>query len=294
MISFSIIIPLYNKEKAIASTMSSVLNQTYRHFEIVVVDDGSKDKSSDIVNSFEDERIHYFRKDNGGVSSARNYGIQHASYEWLLFLDADDMLEVNALKTFVELMNQFPHHLVYLGNMKLSNCLRCKTMKEFGCVSDNPFKDWMKMRLAPEMGTFVMHNSLVERVGLFDERISCFEDLEFTSRIMDRESIVYTSRPVKTYQEQYSTLSVIPHPVEKEFAYYIDKNRIQGSHWKKMVLAYNVWDTCRHHKNAKDMEGVHFYWKRLRTIFPCYITMYFFYREIRTLLGDRMRMLKRG
>uniref|UniRef100_UPI002666B07F glycosyltransferase family 2 protein n=1 Tax=Holdemanella biformis TaxID=1735 RepID=UPI002666B07F len=88
----SIIIPLYNKESSIRSTIDSVLNQNFSNFEIVVVDDGSTDNSSTIVKNINDNRIHYYYKDNEGVSVARNYGVQKAFGEWVMFLDAGGVL----------------------------------------------------------------------------------------------------------------------------------------------------------------------------------------------------------
>lgn len=87
---FSVVIPLYNKEQYIAKTLESVLNQTFENFEIVVVDDGSTDKSCEIVKSIKDSRIRLICQENGGPSKARNRGIQEAKGELIAFLDADD------------------------------------------------------------------------------------------------------------------------------------------------------------------------------------------------------------
>ena len=75
---FSIIIPLYNKEKFIENTLKSVLNQTFTDYEILIVNDGSTDNSLGKVLQFNDSRIKHFNKENGGVSTARNYGIKKA------------------------------------------------------------------------------------------------------------------------------------------------------------------------------------------------------------------------
>lgn len=88
----SIIIPCYNAEKFIAETIQSVLNQTYTNWELIVIDDGSKDNSSKIVASFLlDPRISYFYQENTGVSIARNNGISKVSGSYIAFLDADDV-----------------------------------------------------------------------------------------------------------------------------------------------------------------------------------------------------------
>src|SRR5690606_38944730 len=94
----SVVIPLYNKEVYIKQTIENVLKQSYQEFEILVVDDGSKDNGPAIVKSFTDSRIKLIQKINGGVSSARNVGIQNAKYEYIAFLDADDIWLPNHLE----------------------------------------------------------------------------------------------------------------------------------------------------------------------------------------------------
>lgn len=98
----SIIIPLYNKATSIKRTIHSVLSQSYTDFELIIINDGSTDNSAEIVNKqFYDKRIRYIYQDNAGVSSARNRGIKEAIGEWILFLDADDILYPNALKILI-------------------------------------------------------------------------------------------------------------------------------------------------------------------------------------------------
>ena len=98
----SIIIPLYNKATSIKRTIHSVLSQSYTDFELIIINDGSTDNSAEIVNKqFYDKRIRYIYQDNAGVSSARNRGIKEAIGEWILFLDADDVLYPNALKILI-------------------------------------------------------------------------------------------------------------------------------------------------------------------------------------------------
>lgn len=95
---FSVVIPLYNKEANIRQTLESVLNQTFTDFEIVIVNDGSKDNSRDVVLSMDDARIRLIDQENAGVSAARNRGIKEARGEWIAFLDADDLWKPNKLE----------------------------------------------------------------------------------------------------------------------------------------------------------------------------------------------------
>jgi glycosyltransferase involved in cell wall biosynthesis len=76
---FSVVIPLYNKENFIKNTLDSVLSQTFTDFEVLIVNDGSTDSSVEIIKKFTDPRISYFSKENQGVSSARNYGVEKAN-----------------------------------------------------------------------------------------------------------------------------------------------------------------------------------------------------------------------
>lgn len=89
----SIIVPIYNSEKYIKSCVESLINQTYHNIEILLVDDGSKDNSFNICSDFTDNRIKIYKKDNGGVSSARNFGLQKATGYYVTFVDSDDLVE---------------------------------------------------------------------------------------------------------------------------------------------------------------------------------------------------------
>ncbi len=100
----SIIIPVYNCQKYIEETIKSILAQEYENWELILVDDGSKDESGTICDRMakEDNRITVFHIKNGGVSNARNYGIAHANGEYIQFVDADDLVLPHTLKTAVE------------------------------------------------------------------------------------------------------------------------------------------------------------------------------------------------
>lgn len=97
----SIIVPVYRAEKYVSKCIDSILNQTYPNWELILVDDGSPDNSGSICDEYaaKDSRIRVFHKENGGVSSARNIGIENAVGNWLMFVDADDWLSTEAISS---------------------------------------------------------------------------------------------------------------------------------------------------------------------------------------------------
>lgn len=99
---FSVIIPVFNAEKFIEYTINSVLNQTYKNFELIIINDGSTDSSHNICKQYYEkyENIIYIEKENTGVSDTRNFGLNIATGEYILFLDADDILPNNTLEIF--------------------------------------------------------------------------------------------------------------------------------------------------------------------------------------------------
>ena len=102
MPKISIIVPCYNVEQYVRKCIESLINQSFQDIQIIVVDDGSKDSTSFIINSFNDSRIEYYYKDNGGLSDARNYGLNYAKGEYVAFLDSDDYVEPDMYKLLYE------------------------------------------------------------------------------------------------------------------------------------------------------------------------------------------------
>ncbi len=111
----SVIMPVYNVEKHVGRSINSVLQQSYTNFELLVVDDGTKDKSIDVVNSFDDPRITLLRKENGGLSDARNFGLDRAVGDLVYFIDSDDWIENDLLEKTVDVMTSTKSQVVLFG-----------------------------------------------------------------------------------------------------------------------------------------------------------------------------------
>ena len=111
---FSVVIPLYNKAHTIEQTLSSVLNQTFTEFEVVIVNDGSTDNGVQIISNFtNDPRICIIEQENQGVSAARNRGIAKSRYNYIAFLDGDDEWKPNFLLKIKEAIKKYPDASMY-------------------------------------------------------------------------------------------------------------------------------------------------------------------------------------
>lgn len=179
---FSVVIPLYNKEKSIASTLQSVLNQTFTDFEIVLVNDGSTDNSLEIAKKVIDPRIRIIDKPNGGVSSARNRGIEEARYAWICFLDADDLWEKIHLETVFDLISKFPQDKVFCTSFIYSNEKMPSIDNATISVIEDYFVEAKKEHFFWTSVTAI-NKEVFNNVGNFKEHLSRGEDLDLWARI---------------------------------------------------------------------------------------------------------------
>ena len=113
----SVIIPAYNIEDYIGRCLDSIISQTYKNLEIIVVDDGSRDYTGEILDNYakKDRRIKVIHKENGGVSSARNKGIEAAEGDYIGFIDGDDLIEPGMYKTLVDLLEEENADIAHCG-----------------------------------------------------------------------------------------------------------------------------------------------------------------------------------
>ena len=125
MVRYSVIIPLYNKERHIARAIYSVLAQQIEDFELLVVDDGSTDSGLDVVESIKDDRIRIIKQSNAGVSSARNKGVSSANGNYIVLLDADDAWESNHLSSFEKMISLYPDAGIYTTAYKIVKENKC-------------------------------------------------------------------------------------------------------------------------------------------------------------------------
>jgi glycosyltransferase involved in cell wall biosynthesis len=185
MPTVSVIIPTYNRKDLVIEAIESVFAQTYRDYEIVLVDDGSTDDTEQAVRSSFKDRVRYLSKANGGVSSARNLGIQRAQGSLIAFLDSDDVWE----PSFLEITAGYlAHHedvgMVSTGWRTLPSGHRWPPMRKrvlHGCLL--PFL--MQEDLVRTSAVLARRNALLE-AGLFNERLEVAEDTDMWLKIAAR------------------------------------------------------------------------------------------------------------
>ncbi len=231
----SVIIPLYNKENAVANCLESITKHTDYDVEIIVIDDGSSDNSAQIVKSFQDERIKYFRKPNGGVSSARNLGLEYAKGDWIIYIDADDYFLPDALtilyKTAVEkkVLISTANFYAEKNGVRTPFCNRICT----GLVHNN-FRAWYFRSSIPRPGAALFHKSVLQGMK-FNENLTRYEDAAFLFDIIRKQKIAYSSNFVMVYAQDYSQASKSYVSPEKDFIMHM--NFHDKSFWERMVLA---------------------------------------------------------
>lgn len=193
---FSVVIPLYNKETCIKKTIQSVLDQICQDFEIVVVNDGSTDNSAQVVEAIDDTRIRLIDQQSTGVSAARNRGIQEASYDWVAFLDGDDLWEKKHLQEISSMMKKFPNEKLFATSFEYSD-KRPKFRKlrsEPVFRIENYFREAIKESLM-WTSIVVVHKSCIDRVGGFNEKLNRGEDLDLWARLA-RDFLIVKSQNV--------------------------------------------------------------------------------------------------
>jgi glycosyltransferase involved in cell wall biosynthesis len=191
----SVIIPTYNRGWIIKEAIDSVLAQDYTEFELIVVDDGSTDHTSDILDSYGDD-IKVLSQKNKGVSAARNLGIAEASGKFIAFLDSDDLWLPQKLTVQIDFFNQTPDALIcQTEEVWIRNGLRVNPKKRHKKPSGMIFKPSLELCLVSPSAV-VIQRSLLDRVGEFDETLPACEDYDLWLRISCRFPVYLIDAPL--------------------------------------------------------------------------------------------------
>lgn len=298
----SVVIPLYNKERSIVTTLESVLAQTYTDYEVIIVDDGSTDRSADIVREYistlqiDDFKFQILTQQNSGVSAARNRGIMEAKGEYVAFLDADDLWTNDYLETVAVLIRDYPGAGLYsvrykvINDTQLPNVMQVKTDSHEivrGYVS-NPWNT--KLRLF--IGSVCVTKERLLKTGLFDVRITHGEDYDLCWRLILDGGLVQDNRCCAFYRMDSENRAMHRYPViDKQISYYVDKfesAREGNADFRKFFdeqMVYRLYPYLldkRYRKEARKIAKKFDYsqlkWSmHFRMLFP---RIYYYYRKI--------------
>ncbi|WP_298368879.1 glycosyltransferase [uncultured Lutibacter sp.] len=189
----SIIVPCYNQAHFLEEALQSVLNQTYKNWECIIVNDGSTDNTDEIAKKWllKDNRFKYINKKNGGLSSARNAGLKLAIGHYIQFLDSDDLLEKEKIKVqLIELLNDNEIDISVSGYRYFDdNCEKLKIMGKNNFFpevilskDDTDIIEVLKIKNPMVISAPIYRKFIFEKVGVFDEDLISLEDWDFHTR----------------------------------------------------------------------------------------------------------------
>jgi len=204
----SVIVTVYNSSRYCADAIESVLSQTYRDFEIIIVDDGSVDDSRKVIEKY-GPRVRYFYQKNHGVSVARNRGIREARGALIAYLDGDDIWFPDKLEMQLAYMEKTGFGLIYSDMM-------------LGDESGKPYKRWLSTKKRFGEGwkyidllaecfmvpsSVLVKKSILEEVGGFDETLSSVDDLDLWLRVSKRYQIGFVPKPLVIWRQHRQSVS---------------------------------------------------------------------------------------
>jgi len=185
----SIVLPTYNRSHFLPTAIESILRQTFRDWELIIVDDGSTDATESIRTAVEDPRVRWIRIAHAGVSRARNVGILEAQYSWICFLDSDDAWAPRKLQRQIEALEEEPiYRAVYTNEIWIRRGKRVNQARKH-----NKFSGWIYRESLPlciiSPSSVMLHRGLLEEVSFFDEAFPVCEDYELWLRITARNPV---------------------------------------------------------------------------------------------------------
>ena len=191
----SVIIPTYDRAGLLPRALHSVLGQSRPPTEVLVVDDGSTDGTERLVRS-EFPTVRYSRQENRGVAAARNHGIREARGEWVAFLDSDDEWLPRKLERQLEALRKEPRFLLcHTNEIWIRRGKRVNPMRKHAKSGGHIFEECLPLCVVSP-SSVVVHRSLFERVGLFDESLPACEDYDFWLRVCSRFPVLYLEKPL--------------------------------------------------------------------------------------------------
>ncbi|MGL5084036.1 MAG: glycosyltransferase [Microcoleaceae cyanobacterium] len=263
----SVVIPVYNGEKTIAETIDSVLSQSFKDFELIVINDGSTDKTLEIISQFQDPRLQVFSYSNAGLATSRNRGIQQAKGEYISFLDADDLWTFDKLEAQVQALNSDPEAAVVYSWTDLidesSQFLSSDSRASFtGDVYPN-----ILLASFPSNGSNVMvRRQAFAESGRFDESLKAAEDWEMWIQLGAKYPFAVVPKPQVLYRISQSSMSTKLEQHETESLKVIERafaqapNHLQPLKPQSLANLYKYL-TFKALDGQQGVKAAQFFWK---------------------------------
>ena len=214
----SLIIPVYNSENYIYDTIVSCLKQTYKHIEIIVVDDGSEDNSGEIIKKIDDQRIKYYKIPNSGACHARNFGIKKATGELFQFLDADDLLDEEKLENQIKHYHLNGTDFIYSGVMGIIIKNEKRLEDGFNFYYKNlEVEAYFRLMFLNfgkyfTTGIWLVPRKLIEQTHGWDEKALLNDDGEYFARIiLQSKGVIFCPDSIFYYRRD------VPMSLSKKF-----------------------------------------------------------------------------
>jgi glycosyltransferase involved in cell wall biosynthesis len=207
MPEISVVIPTYESARYVGAAIESVLAQTHGDFEIIVVDDGSKDATAAVVAGYADPRVRYVRQENSGVAVARNRGMAEATGRWVAFLDADDTWYPEKLARQMAALRESGSRFCYSAYMEVDANLSPRGIKRSVRHAAALEDLLLRGNIVGSICTVVCDRELILATGGFDRRLSQCADWNMWVRLASSTDFTYIDEPLVTYRQHAASMS---------------------------------------------------------------------------------------
>jgi glycosyltransferase involved in cell wall biosynthesis len=224
MPTISVIVPAYNAERTVLHTIASIQQQTFYDFELIVINDGSTDRTLELLGTVKDPRLKVFSYKNGGLPVARNRGISHASGEFLAFLDADDLWTADKLELQLTALQQHPEAgVAYSWTRYMDEQGESFYPDRPVLFEGNVYAELLVNNFLSSGSNPLIRRQAIESIGEFDPAIPPCADWDFYLRLAARWSFVVVPKPQILYRQSSSSMSAKVEVMEKSLLILIEK-----------------------------------------------------------------------
>lgn len=204
----SVIIPVYNGERTVLETVQSVLKQTFTNFELIIINDGSSDRTLELLNTVDDPRIHVFSYENGGLPVARNRGIEQAKGQYITFIDADDLWTPTKLTDQLVALQTHPEAgLAYSWTLTMDDNTGALHPGKFVSFDGDVYGQMLLSNFIASGSNAMLRAEAVQAVGEFDATLTSCEDWDYWLRVAARWGFVVVPKPQILYRQSSSAMS---------------------------------------------------------------------------------------